>query len=161
MQYTLFLKLGLGPSYMIIVLALSILNLGKFTVKSHTMKHFTHPHPGFISFCRLVFWCVLIKHSASRACYYPDGSAAALDIPCQDTNHSACCGPDSYCLANNLCIQKLVLTRSSCTDQTWKAPECPYYCRDGMFDAVPFFSLAGFYMPMAFGFANNRSSIAS
>ena len=35
-----------------------------------------------------------------------------------------------YCLSNGLCLTDLRVTRGSCTDTSWDAPECAAVCRD-------------------------------
>src|SRR2546421_8865669 len=37
-------------------------------------------------------------HSASAACYFPDGSIAAQDTPCSSNGNSTCCGNGYACL---------------------------------------------------------------
>lgn len=68
---------------------------------------------------------------AATACYYPDGSTATGDTPCGNGTDVACCGKDSICLTNGLCMdvaQPYSLARSSCSDQTWTSSNCPNYC---------------------------------
>jgi len=65
----------------------------------------------------------------SSTCYFPDGSIAS-DTPCTNSTASACCAADAYCLDNGLCITAMILSRGSCTDQTWKASECASYCQN-------------------------------
>ncbi|KAI1327436.1 hypothetical protein F5Y16DRAFT_399432 [Xylariaceae sp. FL0255] len=74
-----------------------------------------------------------LKVATGTTCYFPDGSVAQGNLPCDpDGNVSTCCGvasPDGACLANFLCqdIDKKLI-RGSCTDQTWSSPFCPQYC---------------------------------
>ncbi|KAK4141344.1 uncharacterized protein C8A04DRAFT_31094 [Dichotomopilus funicola] len=68
-----------------------------------------------------------------KTCYYPDGSIAKGDHPCDtDAEHSPCCAGDvlaNQCLANKLCLSpKGRYARGSCTDPTWTSPDCPQYC---------------------------------
>ncbi|KAI1174455.1 hypothetical protein F4777DRAFT_385349 [Nemania sp. FL0916] len=84
----------------------------------------------------IILCLVLYFRSAvgSSACYYPDGSVASHDVPCNTNDEfSTCCGPSinpaGACLANNLCRDAdLKLIRGSCTDQSWESPSCPLYC---------------------------------
>lgn len=75
--------------------------------------------------------------SASASCYYPSGSIAPADIPCNHnpTEDSACCGQGFICLSNGLCQNPLVAagefglySRGSCTDQSWTSSQCPKFC---------------------------------
>jgi len=69
-----------------------------------------------------------ISTSFASTCYFPDGTIAS-DSPCTNSTTSACCAADAYCLDNGLCLTDMVLSRGSCTDQTWKASECASYCQ--------------------------------
>lgn len=71
-------------------------------------------------------------------CYFPDGSVASRDTPCNSyaTSYgaSACCAYQDVCLDNHLCIAQSgaeVISRGSCTDRTWQSSECCQYCADG------------------------------
>ncbi|KAI1179532.1 hypothetical protein F4777DRAFT_434886 [Nemania sp. FL0916] len=72
--------------------------------------------------------------TATQRCYYPQGNLSGGDVVCGDgVNHSHCCGPHAICLTNKLCLQisdTISISRASCTDPTWQAPECPDHCRD-------------------------------
>lgn len=78
--------------------------------------------------------------TSAEACYYPDGSVAALDTPCHSSSTgggaSACCTYPDICLDNKLCLAQggvsdaAVISRGSCTDQTWKSSGCSQYCAD-------------------------------
>lgn len=83
----------------------------------------------FLLLLQLAFLLVLVRCSASSTCYNPDGTPS-YDIPCQDTfyNYSACCDEKDACLSNGLCFSELKVARRSCTDITWRAPECPSQC---------------------------------
>ncbi|KAL4888130.1 hypothetical protein BDV59DRAFT_189233, partial [Aspergillus ambiguus] len=66
-------------------------------------------------------------------CWYPDQKTeATLDTPCStDGSTGACCGRDSICLSNGLCLsttQPYTLSRGSCTDVYWGSA-CPSVCR--------------------------------
>lgn len=87
----------------------------------------------FIDKSRLVFLAAwtLVSVATAQKCWYPDGKTQAPDIPCKSGNEpSACCGADDFCMDNGLCLHLGVLSRGSCTDQTW-GPFCPRYCRRG------------------------------
>src|SRR5271170_7023052 len=77
---------------------------------------------------------LLAAGAAAQTCYYLDGSVASSDTACNATaSFSACCSAYDYCLTNNLCFSYTaqVLRRGSCTDPTWKAPQCAKYCVSG------------------------------
>ncbi|CZR50375.1 uncharacterized protein PAC_00247 [Phialocephala subalpina] len=71
----------------------------------------------------------------AAACYFPDGSLAAGDTPCNpaasDTDPSFCCGPGWACLNNTVCMATpsavgwngYPYSRGSCTDKSWKCDE--------------------------------------
>ena len=66
-----------------------------------------------------------------QACWYPDGSTQAPDVPCNNNGTvSACCNNEAFCLENGLCLRDGTVSRGSCTDKNW-GPECPEYCSDG------------------------------
>lgn len=75
----------------------------------------------------------------SAICYYPDGSTSPQDVPCSDTiGPSNCCGPEYECLSNKICrkthtnpdnsFANFTYGRGACTDQTWRASQCPSFC---------------------------------
>ena len=79
---------------------------------------------------------------ANANCYYPDGSIATADTPCNSaangTSVSPCCANSNICVDNALCLTPCltvnrlpIIYRGSCTDKTWKSPECAQYCSDG------------------------------
>ena len=79
-----------------------------------------------------------ITMTNAQTCYYPDGSVAPPDTPCHSPSvgdgASACCNHGDVCLDNNLCLAQSsgeLITRGSCTDETWQSPECSQYCSDG------------------------------
>ncbi|KAI0549244.1 hypothetical protein F4679DRAFT_595985 [Xylaria curta] len=79
--------------------------------------------------------CILQSSFAAatqQQCYYPRGNPSNEDIPCGDgVNHSHCCGLNSICLSNKLCLHpsgSFELSRGSCTDSTWQSPNCATYC---------------------------------
>lgn len=75
----------------------------------------------------------------ATACYFPSGNdTGSTYIPCNQTavangEHSACCAPNDMCFTNGLCKANPDNWnwnwRVGCTDQTWKDPACPNYCR--------------------------------
>lgn len=87
---------------------------------------------GFRTLLSLPFLLSCIPISlCTPQCYYPDGSAAFTDVPCSNSSEpTACCSPQAYCLTNSLCWTDMILSRGSCTDQTWKASVCPSACRN-------------------------------
>lgn len=83
---------------------------------------------------------------ANAKCYFPDGSIASNDTPCNSAatknSVSACCGHSDICLDNALCLpqhESPALVRGSCTDETWQSPMCAQYCSDSN---CPLFSIA-------------------
>lgn len=82
----------------------------------------------------LLFAHLAILRGCLGKCYYPDGTPAPGDIPCDpDAENSACCSAKSGdafgCLANKLCrMPSGRNVRGSCTDPTWMSPECPKFC---------------------------------
>lgn len=85
---------------------------------------------------RLLTLLSLSSFVVAQGCFYPNGSPANGDILCQDGNVSSCCGPNSICLTNGLCLsveQPFTLSRGSCTDSTWQSPQCPNVCKDSRF----------------------------
>jgi hypothetical protein len=85
----------------------------------------------------------ILAAAAAQTCYYLGGSVAK-DTPCNTTaSFGPCCGADDYCLTNGLCFSStsLLLVRGSCTDPTWKAPECARHCVSSEFTVVCVFSI--------------------
>lgn len=81
---------------------------------------------------QLSLWSLFF--TAARAdgqCYYPNGDKSFDDIPCYtDGRVSHCCGGNSICLTNGLCVstnQPYHLSRGSCTDESW-GDSCPTTC---------------------------------
>ena len=87
-----------------------------------------------------LFWWIFVYQrvlhfqlvDAALKCYYPDGSEAEGDSPCDpDADVSFCCrsSSDSSCLNNLLCQDGTGrVIRGSCSDQSWSDPACPQYC---------------------------------
>lgn len=76
----------------------------------------------------------------TRACYWPDGSVAESDSPCNATAEvSMCCAYDEaqsvLCTEAGTCIDVdgAQHVRQSCTDPTWQDPACADLCRGGTF----------------------------
>ena len=76
---------------------------------------------------------------SGQTCYFPDGSKATSDTACHDPSPgdngaSACCNSLDACLESHLCLEQSggpMISRGSCTDQTWQSQECSQYCADG------------------------------
>ncbi|KAK8227522.1 hypothetical protein HDK90DRAFT_62309 [Phyllosticta capitalensis] len=72
--------------------------------------------------------------STDGTCWYPDGETIPDDVPCNTTagengDATACCGKDALCMANGLCLNWGILSRGSCTDNSW-GKGCPQVCKD-------------------------------
>ena len=76
--------------------------------------------------------------SLSRSCYFPDGTAATNNVPCNPSwDESACCGASWVCLDNGtLCYPPkddpnamADIARGSCTDMMWQSGDCPWPCK--------------------------------
>ena len=100
-------------------------------------KIFTDSYLPRLTVLHLISFCLLSTSRAmlNQTCYYPDGKTIATkDRPCNaDLKESACCGTNldgspAHCLSNGLCLTDLKVTRGSCTDATWYAPECANLC---------------------------------
>ena len=71
-------------------------------------------------------------------CYWPGGVRVDSHTPCNESaEHSHCCVQYDACLSNGYCFQAgdadmwgNRIARTSCTDPTFQAPECAYYCGD-------------------------------
>ncbi|RHZ47885.1 uncharacterized protein CDV56_104015 [Aspergillus thermomutatus] len=51
-----------------------------------------------------ILW-LLFPNPSLSTCYYPDGSVAPQDTPCQDsTKQATCCGQGYACLSNSICM---------------------------------------------------------
>lgn len=74
----------------------------------------------------------------SQTCYFPDGTIALEDLPCNSSAlASTCCGRSYACLSNNICeatsetVKKpgsAIFVRGSCTDSSWTSDSCPTFC---------------------------------
>ena len=74
----------------------------------------------------------------TQTCYFLDGSEATDDIPCESPSIndrvSACCNSKDICLENHLCLEQVggpMISRGSCTDETWQSQNFSQYCADG------------------------------
>ncbi|KAK8206138.1 hypothetical protein IWZ01DRAFT_553165 [Phyllosticta capitalensis] len=72
--------------------------------------------------------------STDGTCWYPDRKTIPDDVPCNTTaaengDATACCGKDALCMANGLCLNWGILSRGSCTDNSW-GKGCPQVCKD-------------------------------
>ncbi|KAA6415295.1 MAG: hypothetical protein FRX48_00010 [Lasallia pustulata] len=67
-----------------------------------------------------------------QSCYNPGGNLDPNYTSCNPSaGVSACCWTGESCIGENLCFsQQGYIYRGSCTDSSWKAPECPTVCRD-------------------------------
>lgn len=91
----------------------------------------------FLGISFLPFLCLsvlqLVASTSAQTCYYPDGSEAAGNRPCNtSTTYSACCSTTDYCLTNGLCFDaggNNYMTRDSCTDSSWESNYCPQFCQ--------------------------------
>jgi hypothetical protein len=76
-------------------------------------------------------------------CYFPIGNVADGHTPCNaSAEQSWCCASGNYCLSNGHCLQVTDnfsnrIGRGSCTDRTWRSPECPFECADGQLSSPP------------------------
>ncbi|KFA55968.1 hypothetical protein S40293_04042 [Stachybotrys chartarum IBT 40293] len=79
-----------------------------------------------------LFLSLLASSVAGQQCYFPDGSEALGNFPCDpDAEDSVCCGGSrgTVCISNKLCGSgNGNVIRGACTDQDWTSAECPYYC---------------------------------
>lgn len=75
----------------------------------------------------------LLRPALATTCY--DSTGAVTDnVPCNpDADVSVCCGANQYgiaCLDNKLCQGwDGQVFRGTCTDKTWKSPDCPQFCK--------------------------------
>ena len=77
----------------------------------------------------------------AQICYTPDGGVSN-DRPCNfDGSESVCCTQGFLCTSNLLCQpahwhsgeggNPLQFIRGTCTDKTWKSPNCQGHCVQG------------------------------
>ena len=84
----------------------------------------------------LIFPLLSVKFS--QLCYFPDGTIALDDPPCNSTApESTCCGRTYACLSNSICEAtsetrkkpgSATFVRGSCTDASWISDACPKFC---------------------------------
>jgi len=80
-----------------------------------------------------------LAQSSNDTCFYPNGVQSNGGACYPDQPESVCCGPGFVCLSNGLCqtgpdlkrTYRFKYYRSSCTDGTWNASECPSFCLGG------------------------------
>lgn len=80
-----------------------------------------------------LFLSLRLLSASAQTCYGVGGSIAAGHTPCNPSNstHSACCSEVDYCLGSGLCFDSggdALVSRQSCTDQSWESQACPHYC---------------------------------
>lgn len=112
------------------------------TAASGAVTMLTH-----ITFSLIILICIfsLLLSTAIAACYYPNGTDVAAFIPQNEafqpcnvtTQASMCCriniadesGRD-HCRSDGLCAspRRQFLWRESCSDPTWKSPQCQKLC---------------------------------
>lgn len=78
---------------------------------------------------------IILTKAEVPSCFYPDGSRADGDYACNLTAEASfCCAVGYSCLDNKICIGSgdgvQPYNRGSCTDQTWRSPDCPQFCQD-------------------------------
>jgi hypothetical protein len=87
----------------------------------------------------LVAFLISLPRGLCASCFFPDGTPALIDIPCNTSARvSVCCGVGYACLDNNLCALtddtrdpnngEFDYIRGSCTDATWSSGSCPIFC---------------------------------
>lgn len=74
---------------------------------------------------------LLATTTSAQKCFYPDGTLSSSDTPCSTEGHSSCCNADSYCMDNGLCFGGGIVSRGSCTDETWGSDACAGFCKTG------------------------------
>lgn len=81
---------------------------------------------------------LLAHHVWAEPCYYPEDTIAGGHTPCTDGQHTACCYNDDdsqhdSCYSNGMCMSRYFgfLYRGSCTDPTFRDPDCPNQCLAG------------------------------
>ena len=100
-------------------------------------SRFTHKmawRHGLVRFATLTLLAVIVR--AQQSCYFPDGSEAVGNSPCNEAApQSHCCGSTDMCLSNGYCfghgnsfVNRII--RESCTDQSWDDPACLQHCWD-------------------------------
>ncbi|KAI1269832.1 hypothetical protein F5Y18DRAFT_371754 [Xylariaceae sp. FL1019] len=102
------------------------------------------------------FVLLFLFRLAESICYYPDGTVAPQDTPCDDdSSESTCCGQGYACLSNHICQATgeerhkngaTEFVRGSCTDKNWRSGSCPAFCVN---PEAPSFDLTAGGMGMA------------
>jgi hypothetical protein len=78
----------------------------------------------------------LLSSSSAQTCYNQDDTTDTTAIPCYPSNstgssQSFCCPVGRQCYTNGLCGPSDTdpnYGRLSCTDYTWRSPDCPQFC---------------------------------
>lgn len=87
---------------------------------------------GTLLLCRIISLLALAYRVTSANCYSPDRSPVPVDIPCETTGgDTACCSSGAFCMTNGYCLDKMIVTRGTCTDITWTTPNCALECKNG------------------------------
>lgn len=89
---------------------------------------------------------LLLTPTSAQTCYNQNDSIDPPSVPCYPANstgtsQSFCCPVGRQCYTNGLCGPSNTdpnYGRLSCTDPTWRSPECPQFClsNDGAGGAV-------------------------
>lgn len=104
-----------------------------------TWKHVINLSFKYLSFIRRLSFSlgIFLMAAGHSHCFYPNGDLMTSDTPClPEEEVSPCCGEETTCLANGLCLKTLtgVLFRGTCTDHTWESSNCPQFCTKSLFD---------------------------
>ena len=104
---------------------------------SHHLTFAQFPSNNFFGTALLLTILFPLAAISLKNCYFPDGTAAPNDVPCNPTwDESACCGSGWDCLDNGtLCIPSKDdpstvgdMARGTCTDRDWLSHACPSFC---------------------------------
>ena len=100
----------------------------------------------YILYALIPFWLLVVIWRTclceAISCYFPHGNQSLHDVPCYaDSIDTFCCPPRHVCLDNRLCLRtdsspgtgNATYLRSSCTDRSWRSPECPSFCLGSTF----------------------------
>ncbi len=92
------------------------------------------------SLARVLLLLTSILSHVSANCYNRNGTdrngptGVGVYKPCNlNTEHSMCCAITDHCRPDGLCTDSAgaTLWRESCTDQSWKSPNCVNLCVNG------------------------------
>lgn len=111
------------------------------TVVLSDLKTKTPAHTSMSSSCArhaLLYSAILtlLSSSSAQICYNQDESTDPTAIPCYPSNstgtsQSFCCPVGRQCYTSGLCGPSNTdpnYGRLSCTDYTWRSPDCPQFC---------------------------------